>query len=221
MRRIQKTTQKTWEYNLGPTSAFKKDLSELFAASTSDRSVEATAARTQTIDSMLGKMRGLKRKLSELSTQSIASNEVATRRLNHLRALPESMNSPEYAGWASTRLSQQLTDYFLRSNPPLKESAQALAKEQGIEALVDDNIWSELARVEDGLRDRRLEEGLKWTGENRSSLRKSKVSGSSSLFAGGFNSDLDLSSHRLNSRYTYKLSLNYAELDRMLRQLTM
>lgn len=180
LRRIQKTVQKTYEYNLGSSSAFNKDLNELIVKTTGMGAVpptnESQAELLKTVESALSKMRGLKRKLSDLSTQSTSATKVTATRLSHLAAAPESIEAPAYPAWARRRLSYHLTDYFLRASPPLKLSAKALAKEEGIEDLVDSEIWEELVKAENGLRARRLEEVLSWVGENRVALKKAKVS---------------------------------------------
>lgn len=160
---------------------------------------------------MLGKMRGLKRKLSELSTQSATAIHIALTRLNHLVALPESMKSPEYPDWARKRLSHHLTDYFLRSNPPLQETARTLAREQGIEEMVDGETWQELAKVEDGLRAQRLEEVLKWTGENRTALKKAKVSSTKARRHQG--SSADSCGHAVYSRHSNLRSISKPSLN--------
>ncbi|KAI5481661.1 negative regulation of gluconeogenesis [Pseudohyphozyma bogoriensis] len=177
LRRIQKTTQKTFEHNY---AAFQKDLDSLvnqsMVANASDAPLSdaSQAEMLKSVDGMLSRMRGLKRKLSDLSTQSSAATHVATTRMNHLATLPESMDAPAYGTWARHRLDHQLADYFLRSSPPLKRTAMELAKEEGIQELVDFELWEELAKAESGLRAHRLEEVLAWVGENRSALRKMK-----------------------------------------------
>lgn len=129
----------------------------------------------KTVDGMLSRMRGLKRKLADLEQQSERSVRVVQTRLDHLAALPASMDSPEYHAWARRRLSHHLVDYFHRMSPPLKESAKALAAEEGIEDLVDDELWDEMAKVERGLDEQSLDEILSWVGENRTALKKTKV----------------------------------------------
>ena len=167
-------TQKTYEHNLGPTSSFSKDLTELLS-STPVPSEESQAERLKTLDGMLAKMRGLKRKLADLSTQSNAGIEGTRTRIQHLASLPPSLESPSYAPWARKRLSNHIAEHFMRSDPPLRKSAMCLAKEEDVEDLMDFSLWDELAKAEEGLRAGRLEEVLAWVGENRSALRKAKV----------------------------------------------
>ena len=180
LRRLQKVTSKTYEHNLGGTSsAFQRDLDDLLRKSAASASVpvapDAQADMLKSVDSMLSKMRGLKRKLSELSTQSDAAVHVARTRTSYLASVPESMDDAAYKPWARQRLSHHLADFFLRSTPPLKGSALTFAKEERIEELVDFELWAELAKAESGLREGRLDEVLAWTGENRTALKKAKV----------------------------------------------
>ncbi|ORY73266.1 CTLH/CRA C-terminal to lish motif domain-domain-containing protein [Leucosporidium creatinivorum] len=185
LRRLQKVTQKFYEHNLGPTSTFQRDLDDVLrksavassstsSADTPDGGAAQRAEMLKTVEGMLTKMRNTKRKLAELSAQSAAATQVASARLDHLAALPDSSDAAGYPAWARKRLSHQLSDYFLRSTPPLKRSAAVLAREEGIEELVDVELWEELAKAEKGLREGRLEEVLSWVGENRTTLKKMK-----------------------------------------------
>ncbi|BGP23492.1 negative regulationof gluconeogenesis [Rhodotorula toruloides] len=177
LRRLQKQTQKTYEHNLNPQSTFQRDLDALLrsaASSSSSLDSSARADMLKSIDSMLARMRTLKRKLSDLKGQNDEAVRVVQARLDHIASLPESMDSPAYGPWARKRLAHQLVDYFLRSTPPLKESAAELAREEGIEDLVDAEVWDELGRVEKGLEEKRLDEVLAWVGENRTALKKLK-----------------------------------------------
>lgn len=165
---------------------------------------------------MLSRMRGLKRKLSEVQSQADAANHVTKARMEYLRSIPETTDDKEYDGWASKRLANHLADYFLRASPQLKKSAKELAKEKGVEELVDFEVWDELAKAENGLREKRLDEVLAWVGENKVALRKMKVDPSLSL------SLLPLAhlvfvvhaiSHHSNSRFIFKVISNCVDQD--------
>ncbi|GAA5975580.1 hypothetical protein JCM10908_005208 [Rhodotorula pacifica] len=179
LRKAHKQTQKTYEYNLQPASTVQKDLDALLrkVAATPDAAALDPAARVEmlkSVDGMLSRMRGLKRKLADLEAQSDRSIRVVQTRLDHLAALPASMDTPEYTAWARKRLSHHLVDYFHRTRPPLKQTAKALAEEEGIADLVDDELWDEMAKVERGLDEQSLDEILSWVGENRTALKKTK-----------------------------------------------
>lgn len=172
---MQRTTQKTYEYNLGPGSSFRRELDDLLRRSASASTPDDSAELTKKIDALLSKMRGLKRKLVDLSKSSTAASSTAQARLTHLARLPPSLAHPSYPRWARRRLSQQLADYCLRVTPPLKRTADSLAREEGIEELVDVETWVVLGKVEAALRGGRLEEVLGWIGENRVALKKLRV----------------------------------------------
>ncbi|GAA5884524.1 hypothetical protein JCM6882_005287 [Rhodosporidiobolus microsporus] len=177
LRRIHKQTGKTYDYNLNPHSTFCKDLDALLAkaaAPTPSQSPSAADDALKSVDAMLTRMRGLKRKLTDLKQQSDKAVRVVQTRVEHLGALPDSIEDSQYAPWARKRLSHQLVDYMLRANPPLKETAKELAREEGIEDLVDGELWDDMAKVENGLEAKRLDEVLSWVGENRTALKKLK-----------------------------------------------
>lgn len=175
LRKVHKLTQKTYEHNLGPGSSFQKELDELLRRCQGATSAAESAELLATVDGMLARMRGLKRKLHDLDTQSTRAVHVASSRLSHLAQLPATMEDLAYASWSRRRLSSHLADYFLRATPMMKASALSLAKEEQIVELVDVELWEELAVGEEGLRARRLDQVLTWVGENRTALRKLKV----------------------------------------------
>lgn len=172
-----------------PASTLQKDLDALLqqtalqAAASSDHALsdEQRAQMLKSLDGMITRMRGLKRKLADLEGQSNRAVRVVQARLDHLAALPDAIDSPEYPAWARKRLSHHLVDYLLRANPPLRHTAQELAREEGIQDLVDDELWEEMAKVERGLEEGRLDEVLSWVGENRTALKKIKVLSSRSF----------------------------------------
>ena len=168
------------------------------------------------VDAMMARMRTLKRKLADLGTQSDRALRVAQARVDHLAALPDSIQQPEYAPWARRRLSHQLVDYFLRANPPLKDTARLLADHEGIADLVDDDLWDDMAKVERGLDEHRLDDVLSWVGENRTALKKLKVRSLSHLpFLLLSLSTLTFLSHRAQSPLEFRIHLQaYIELCR-------
>ncbi|KAK4050923.1 GID complex subunit containing RING finger motif [Microbotryomycetes sp. JL221] len=194
MRKVHKATQKTFEYNLGPQSSFQKELDDLLrktaSSSSSSSSLPDTTMVTddtvtrshvdpealKKVDTMLAKMRGLKRKLKDLSTQSNQINSAARARVSYLSNVPDTTDDPSFKKWSRTRLSYHLTDYCLRSSPPLMETAKTLAKEERIDKLVDFDLWQELHKAQDGLKQRQLDQVLAWVNDNKVALRKSKSS---------------------------------------------
>lgn len=180
LRRLQKTTAKSYEYNM---TALQKDLDQILlktakAASTSSSQLDPQQKLqiSKSVDAMLSRMKGLKRKLVELENQTEQTNQIIKHRLNHLDNVPSTLEDQNYPVWAQKRLSHHLVDYMLRSNPPLKRSAEILAKEEKVESLVDKELWDEMGKVEVALAEKKLEEVLSWVGENRTALKKLKVS---------------------------------------------
>ncbi|GAA5946907.1 hypothetical protein JCM3765_002070 [Sporobolomyces pararoseus] len=178
MRRLHKTTAKSYEYNM---AQLEKELDQVLvktakAASTSSSQLDPEERQgvLKSVESMLSRMRGLKRKLAELEKQTETTNQVVKTRLDHLGAVPPSLEHPSYPAWAKKRLSHHLVDYMLRASPPLKKSAEMLAKEENVEDLVDKELWDEMGRVETALAGKKLEEVLSWVGENRTALKKLK-----------------------------------------------
>lgn len=173
-RRVHRTASKTFDHNV---SVLKADLEAFVSkASTSDNAASNEGAIKE-VDAMLSRMRGLKRKLVEFEAQQNAADRAARARLDLLRSMPASLapDDPAYSTWARKRLSLFIVDHLLRHDPPYERSAQALAKHEGIDDLVDWNVWAQLAKADDGLKAHKLDEALAWVTENRAALRKLKV----------------------------------------------
>lgn len=181
LKKLQKMTQKTYEHNLSSSSTFQRELNELLSKLSSVESTELNLESIKVIDGMLNKMKSLKRKLLELEIQSNSIIQITKTRLNHLGSIPTSYEAPQYDTWAQRRLSTHLVDYFLRSQPSSKKSAMKLIEEERVGEFVDIGLWKELSTAEDGLRERKLGGALVWVGENRTALKKMKVSWSSKV----------------------------------------
>lgn len=181
LKRLQRTTQKYWEYNTSATSSFSKELASLLAAgspttATTSSEEQDQAEQLALIDSLLSKTRSMKKKLTALSTETTAVLDVLSTRLTDLVSLPASSSSASYPDFARTRLSALLADYFLRSSPPLLQSAKRLAEEEQVGKRVDWGLWEECWTVEKDLSEHKLGKALEWCQENRGALRKLKVS---------------------------------------------
>ena len=92
-------------------------------------------------------MRGLKRKLNACSEEESRLHQQSQSRIKHLGELysMQSLDDVKYEEWSRTRLDRLLVDYLLRNG--YKESAQALAKEKGIEDLVDVESFVQMSRI--------------------------------------------------------------------------
>ena len=89
----------------------------------------------------------------------------------------QSLDDVKYEEWSRTRLDRLLVDYLLRNG--YKESAGALAREKGIEDLVDVETFVQMGRVRESLLNGRVTEALAWCNENKKELRRMEVCSSS------------------------------------------
>jgi macrophage erythroblast attacher len=127
------------------------------------------------VDSMLARMRGLKRKLTAYAEEESKLQQQSQSRIRHLGELygMQSLDDVKYEDWSRTRLDRLLVDYLLRNG--YKESATELAKEKGIEDLVDVDTFVQMSRIREGLQNGRVTEALAWCQENKKELRKIEV----------------------------------------------
>ncbi|KAI7864138.1 CTLH/CRA C-terminal to lish motif domain-containing protein [Spinellus fusiger] len=95
-------------------------------------------------------------------------------RLDNLTMLSgiHSAKAPEFQTWSNTRLNRVLVDYLLRSG--LTETAKRMASDNGIEAMVDTELFSHSEKIERSLKQRSCKECLLWCVENKSGLKKIK-----------------------------------------------
>lgn len=140
------------------------------ASSTGD----ATTTLSQ-LDTMINRMQGLKRKLETLHGEETAIHKATKTRIQHLDDLYgiPSLADVKYDEWSKVRLDRLLVDYLLRSG--YGESAKALAKEKGIEELVDVDAFVQCERIAESLRNGRCQEALAWCGDNKQGLKKLEV----------------------------------------------
>lgn len=74
------------------------------------------------------------------------------------------------ARWEKLRLDRALVDYMLREG--MYDTAEKLALSQGIETIIDTDIFRESRVVIEALRRRDCTEGLRWCNENKRRLQK-------------------------------------------------
>ena len=120
-------------------------------------------------------MQGLKRKMETLHGEEKALHQASRKRILHLQDLYEipSLADVKYDEWSRVRLNRLLVDYLLRCG--YGESAKALAREKGIEELVDVDVFVQCHRVEESLRRRSTQECLAWCAEHRPMMKKIDV----------------------------------------------
>ncbi|KAG9239764.1 macrophage erythroblast attacher protein-like protein [Amylocarpus encephaloides] len=124
------------------------------------------------VDSMLARMRGLKRKLTACQEEETRLTRQSASRIDHLGQLygMQSLDDVKYEEWSRTRLDRLLVDYLLRHG--YKESASKLSRERGIEELVDVETFVQMSRIWESLRCKRVNEALQWCAENKKELRR-------------------------------------------------
>lgn len=130
-----------------------------------------------TLDATLAKAQNLKRKLEALHAEEQALHRQQKARLDHLEVLHDipSLADVKYDEWSKVRLDRLLVDYLLRQG--YTDSARGLAREKGIEDLVDIGVFDECGRIEARLQEGKLTECLTWCGENKQALKKINVGG--------------------------------------------
>ncbi|KAJ5855695.1 uncharacterized protein N7529_009639 [Penicillium soppii] len=148
---------------------------------TANASLSNTQTPDQTLaalDAMISRMQGLKRKMEGLQEEEKKIHNQSRKRIQHLETLHKipSLADVKYDQWSRVRLDRLLVDHMLRSG--YSDSAQKLAKERGIEDLVDLGVFTQCQRVVESLRKRETKEALQWCGENKAALKKSQVSSS-------------------------------------------
>ncbi|KAJ4366833.1 GID complex subunit containing RING finger motif [Neocucurbitaria cava] len=144
------------------------------AATTKSASKAApTSATLESLDSQIGKMQDLKRRLEGLHDEEQKIHRSAKARLRHLQDLYEvqSLVDVKYDEWSRTRLSRLLVDYLLREG--YSESAAHLAQSKGISELVDVDAFVACHRIERSLREgRSTAAALDWCKEHGKELKK-------------------------------------------------
>ncbi|KAL8782871.1 MAG: hypothetical protein Q9213_005048 [Squamulea squamosa] len=126
----------------------------------------------ESLDNMINRMKNLKRKLEGFHEEEKVTHWQTRQRLEHLHNLYQipSLSDVKYDEWSRIRLNRLVADYLLRNG--YVESAKALAKEKGIEDLVDLKVFVQCNRVEESLRRGSTQECLAWCSEHRELTRK-------------------------------------------------
>lgn len=120
-------------------------------------------------------MQSLKRKMESLQEEEKKVQDQSRKRIQHLETLHKipSLADVKYDQWARVRLDRLLVDHMLRSGH--SESAQQLARERGIEDLVDLDVFMQYQRILESLHKGETKEALQWCGDNKAALKKSQV----------------------------------------------
>ena len=125
-------------------------------------------------------MQGLKRKMEGLHEEEKVLHQQSRKRIQHLQDLYEipGLTDVKYDEWSRIRLNRLLVDYLLRSG--YSETARALAKEKGIEDLVDLDVFVQCHKIAESLRRGDTSAGLAWCVDHKPLMRKTNVRQSSS-----------------------------------------
>ncbi|KAJ2925421.1 hypothetical protein H1R20_g11690, partial [Candolleomyces eurysporus] len=169
-RKIFRISQKNIEKELSATQNTLNDLATRSASGEVD-----AASAMEAIENLIKKVENLKQKLSDLQeTAAKPTLDVMRERLHHLGTIvnTDSPNADEFARWADTRLDRWIVDWCLRTGK--ERTAKQVAKERGIETLVDIELFSDIRRIETALSNHSCTEALAWCSENKSALRKVK-----------------------------------------------
>ncbi|KAB8349530.1 hypothetical protein FH972_023556 [Carpinus fangiana] len=124
------------------------------------------------LDTMIAKMEGLKRKLSECHAEEVALQKASRARIEHINSLHsmQAVTDVKYDEWSKVRLNRLLVDYLLRSG--YGDSAQALAKAENIEDLVDIKAFMQCEKIRTNLEQAKPQEALAWCQDNKQALKK-------------------------------------------------
>ncbi|CAK7214096.1 GID complex subunit containing RING finger motif [Sporothrix bragantina] len=142
-------------------------------------SASSTDDVLRSIDSMVARMRGMKRKLEACAEEEAKIYRHVDARTAHLAELASmhTLDDVAYESWSRRRLDRLLVDYLLRHG--YNKSAAALVADHDNDAagslrdLVDMDTFEQMAQIRQRLlRDHSVTEALAWCSENKKELRK-------------------------------------------------
>ncbi|KAL2889887.1 Protein FYV10 [Ceratocystis lukuohia] len=134
-----------------------------------------TADRDATLgslDSMIQQVEALKKKLEGYAEEEERLISSLDARLTHVGNLYsfKTYQDSGYEAWSRVRLDRLMSDYLLQQG--FSDSAKELAKERGIEALVDIEPFETWNKIRTSLENHVVTEALAWCAENKKELRK-------------------------------------------------
>ncbi|KAI9031757.1 CTLH/CRA C-terminal to lish motif domain-containing protein [Phycomyces nitens] len=127
-----------------------------------------------TLDELISQVDAMTRKLEKVKENESEHTRRIKARLDDLNQVSGAVSAktPEFQRWTKTRLNRVIVDYLLREG--LTETAQRMAVENGIEFMVDVQLFAQCEKVEASLKRRSCKECLQWCADNRSGLKKIK-----------------------------------------------
>ncbi|KAG8532083.1 uncharacterized protein KY384_003720 [Bacidia gigantensis] len=124
------------------------------------------------LDGMITRLNTLKRKIETLHEEETGLHVASRRRLEHLSDLYklDSLSDVKYDEWSHVRLNRLLVEYLVRQG--YSDTARSLAREKGIEDLVDLDVFGRCERIAHELKMGSLEEALGWCAEHKVIMRR-------------------------------------------------
>ncbi|KAI2468538.1 protein FYV10 [Annulohypoxylon bovei var. microspora] len=150
----------------------KNALRETATGAVNGRAAQADVLRS--LDAMIARARGTKRKLTAFADEEARLHRHEHARVAHLSDLYAmySVDDVKYEAWSRVRLDRLLVDYLLRRG--YDRTARALAQEKGVEPLVDLETFEQMSRIRKCILARSVAEALAWctAGDTKKELRK-------------------------------------------------
>ncbi|XP_039694279.1 E3 ubiquitin-protein transferase MAEA isoform X3 [Pteropus medius] len=142
--------------------------------------LEKTLSSCPAVDSVVSLLDGVVEKLSVLKRKAVEavqaedeSAQLCKRRIEHLKE--HSSDQPAAAGlWKRKRMDRMMAEHLLRCG--YYNTAVKLARQSGIEDLVNIEMFLTAKEVEESLERRETATCLAWCHDNKSRLRKMKLS---------------------------------------------
>lgn len=155
------------------SSNVRNSLKDAAAASVSGKSSPQDVLKS--LDSMLARMKGMKRKLTANAEEEDRLYHQVDARVAHLRELSDmhTVEDVKYEAWSRKRLDRLLADYLLRKG--YTDTAIGLADERDIRDLVDIDTFVAMNKIRTSLENGSVQEALAWCNENKKELRKMDV----------------------------------------------
>lgn len=128
------------------------------------------------LDAAIARIQTLKRKMEGIHEEEKTLQRQLRKRIQHLQELytVPGLTDVKYDQWSRIRLNRLLVDYLLRNG--YEGSAKSLAREKGIEDLVDLDVFNNCHKIAESLRQKRTIEALAWCAEHKASLKNMEVS---------------------------------------------